>query len=172
VFAGLGLAWGLEAPPAAGGTGRLGWLAAVLAAVLGAHLVHGYVAPGRLAEGYRDYRISAEGARLSAPVLGNDGVYFQWTGARAVVTVPRQATELSLELRRPPAGTRVVEIRFDGRLVDSVRLDADGWRRVSYPLAKVRALPRRLELVVAPGGPGGGAADPGVAVRRIRWGDD
>jgi O-antigen ligase len=173
VFAGFGLAWGLEPTAPAAGAGRLGRLAAVLVAILGAHLIHGYVAPGRLAEGYRDYRISADGARLSAPVLGEDGVYFQWTGARAVVTVPRQATELSLELRRPSAEARVVEIRFDGRLVDSVRLDAGEWRRVVYPLGKVRALPRRLELLAAPGGtPGGRAADPGVAVRRIRWGDE
>jgi hypothetical protein len=174
VFAGWGLAAGLDAPAAdpGGGARRLSAVAFVLTGVLAAHLVHGYVWPGRLAEGYRDYRISEAGARLSAPERGEDGEYFQWTGARAVVSVPRQATELSFEMRRGSPVTQVVEVRFDGRLVDRVRLDADGWRRVVYPLQKVRTLPRRLELVAAPGAAGPAApADPGVAVRAMRWGD-
>jgi hypothetical protein len=170
--------WGLAASLAvrAGDAGRaLGRLAAValvLVVALAAHLVHAYVVPGRLAEGYVDHQISRAGARLSAPVRDDDGEYFQWTGARAVMTVPRQATELSFELRRRSADVRVVEIRFDGRLVDSVRLEDDGWRRVVYPLQKVRALPRRLELRIAPGAQVQDArVDRGVSVRRIRWGD-
>jgi hypothetical protein len=173
VFAGWGLAASLAARPdtTRQALARLGIVAATLAVALAAHLVHAYVTPGRLAEGYRDHVISAAGARLSAPAVAEDGSYFQWTGARAVVTIPRQATELSFELRRRPGDARVVEVRFDGRLVDSVRLDDDGWRRVAYPLQKVRTLPRRLELVVLSGPAGAGAPDPGVAIRAIRWGD-
>lgn len=174
IAAGWGLAASLSvrAGDADRAPGRLATATVALVLALTAHLVHAYVAPGPLAESYRDHRISEAGARLSAPVLDDDGEYFQWTGARAVVTVPRRATELSFELRRRPADVRVVEVRFDGRLVDSVRLDADGWRRVVYPLHKVRALPRRLELRVPPGAVAPGApADQGVAVRRIRWGD-
>jgi hypothetical protein len=174
MFAGWGLAVSLDRRPgdALRAPGRLAVATVALMVVFAAHLVHAYVVPGRLAEGYRDHRISQDGARLSPPVRDDDGEYFQWTGARAVVTIPRQATELSFELRRRPAHVRVVEVRFDGRLIDSVRLDADGWRRVAYPLQKVRALPRRLELLVAPGaGAPGSPADTGVAVRRIRWGD-
>ncbi|MEO5820320.1 MAG: hypothetical protein ABIT71_07410 [Vicinamibacteraceae bacterium] len=173
VFAAFGLAAALE-PPIASLTSarrRLGLVGALLAAGLAAHLVHGYVVSGRLAGEYRDRAITRAGERLSAPVLGDDGEYFQWAGTRAVVTVPRQATELSFDVRRSVAAPRDVEVRFDGRLIDRIHLDADGWRHVVYPLQRVRALPRRLEIVVLPGplatGPGD---DRGAAVRRIRWG--
>jgi hypothetical protein len=172
VFAGIGLALALEplAPTLASPLRwrRLAIVALALAAGLIAHLLHAYVVPGRLAEEYRNRVISQEGARLSAPVLDPDGEYLQWTGARAVVTVPRQATELSFELRRSGPAPHEVEVRFDGRAIDRVRLDDDGWRQVVYPLRRVRTLPRRLEIVVTapPAAPG----DRGVAVRRIRWG--
>ena len=125
VFAGWGLAAALEAPPGPADRSRrrLGIVAALLAAGLAAHVVHAYVVPGRLADEYRDREISRAGERLSAPVLDADGQYFQWTGARAVITVPRQATELSFELRRPGAASPDVEVRFDGRPIDRVRLD-------------------------------------------------
>ena len=122
VFAGCGLAAALEAPlgPADRSRRRLGIVAALLAAGLAAHVVHAYVVPGRLADEYRDREISRAGERLSAPVLDADGQYFQWTGARAVITVPRQATELSFDaaaarrgvarrrgaIRRPPDRSR------------------------------------------------------------------
>ena len=117
VFAACGLAAALEAPPGPADRSRrrLGIVAALLAAGLAAHVVHAYVVPGRLADEYRDREISRAGERLSAPVLDADGQYFQWTGARAVITVPRQATELSFELRQPGAASRDVEVRFDGR---------------------------------------------------------
>jgi hypothetical protein len=146
---------------------------------LAAHLVQGYVLSGRLADEYRERTISPA-ERLSAPVLGQDGEYFQWTGRRAVVTVPRQATELSFELRRTGPTPQHVEIRFDGRLIDRIRLDDDGWRHAVYPLQRMRTLPRRLEIVVpaSPADPParadtattGGRATGGAAVRRIRWG--
>ena len=56
-----------------------------------------------------------------------------------------------------------VEVRFDGRAIDRIRLDDDGWRHVVYPLQRMRSLPRRLEIVVTAGGNR-------AAVRRIRWG--
>jgi hypothetical protein len=77
--------------------------------------------------------------------------------------VPRQATELSFELRRSGPAPHDVEVRFDGRPIDRIRLDDDGWRHVIYPLQRVRALPRRLEIVVVSG-------SDRAAVRRIRWG--
>jgi O-antigen ligase len=165
VFAGVGLALALEPPlgSPARSRRRLGVVAALLAAGLAAHLVHGYVVSGRLADEYRDRTISQAGERLSAPVLGEDGEYFQWTGGRAVVTVPRQATELSLELRRAGPTPHDIEVRFDGRPIDRIRLDDDGWRHLVYPLQRVRALPRRLEIVVVSGGDR-------AAVRRLRWG--
>jgi hypothetical protein len=173
VFAAFGLAAGLE--PALGSPERMRWRLGVVAMLLvlglAAHLVHGYGVSGRLADAYRDREISRAGERLSPPVLDADGEYFQWTGPRAVVTVPRQATELSFDLRRSGPTTRDVEVRFDGRAIDRVRLDADGWRHLAYPLSRVRALPRRLEIVVLPGPAGAGtAADRGAAVRRIQWG--
>jgi len=136
---------------------------------LAAHVVHGYVVPGRLADEYRDREISRAGERLSAPVLGDDGQYFQWAGAQAVVTVPRQATELSLDLRQPDAAPRDVEVRFDSRTIDRVRLDDGAWRHLVYPLRRLKTLPRRLEIVVLPDS-GGAVSERGVAVRRIRWG--
>jgi hypothetical protein len=173
VFAAFGLAAALE--PALGSPERarrrLGVVTALLAGGLVAHLAHGYGVSGRLADAYRDREISRAGLRLSAPVVGDDGEYFQWSGARAVVTVPRQATELSFELRRSGAAARDVEVRFDGRPVDRVHLGDAGWRRVAYPLHRLRTLPRRLEIVVLPGpAEVGAAADRGAAVRRIRWG--
>jgi hypothetical protein len=173
VFTAFGLAAALE--PASGSPDRarrrLGLVTVLLATSLAAHLVHGYGVPGRLADAYRDREISRAGERLSAPVLGDDGEYFQWAGARAVITVPRQATELSFELRRWGSVPRDVEVRFDGRAVDRVRLGDDGWRRVLYPLSRVRTLPRRLEIVVLPeSSDARDAADRGAAVRRIRWG--
>ena len=129
--------------------------------------------PGRLANDYRDWVISRAGERLSAPILGDDGEYFQWTGPRAVVTVPRQATELSFELRRAGAEPEDVEVRFDGRLVDRIRLEDGAWRHVVYPLQRLRALPQRLEIAVVTTPAGlGDAPDRGAAVRRIRWGMD
>jgi hypothetical protein len=171
VFAACGLAAALEAPPGSTERSRrrLGIVAALLAAGLAAHVVHAYVVPGRLADEYRDREISRAGERLSAPELDADGQYFQWTGARAVITVPRQATELSFDVRQPGAPPRDVEVRFDGRTIDRVRLVDGGWRHVVYPLDRVKRLPRRLEIVVLPGGDGA-ASDRGVAVRRIRWG--
>jgi len=172
VFAAFGLALALE-PPAAGArpSARLGVVTGLLVLALAAHLFHGYVFPGILAEGYRDRQISLAGERLSAPHLGDDGEYFQWTGARSVITVPRQATELSFDLRRPGAAPRDVEVWLDARLVDRIRLDDGNWRRALYPLHRLRILPRRLDIVVRPlASAGGGQADPGVAVRRIRWG--
>jgi multisubunit Na+/H+ antiporter MnhF subunit len=173
VFAAFGLAAGLE--PALGspqrGRWRLGVVTALLVFGLAAHLVHGYGVSGRLADAYRDREISRAGERLSPPVLGDDGEYFQWTGARAVVSVPRQATELSFDLRRSGLAARDVEVRFDGRPIDRIRLDDERWRRLAYPLSRVRALPRRLEIVVLPGPADAGAeADRGAAVRRIQWG--
>jgi hypothetical protein len=168
VFAAFGLAAGLATGPAR--PGRLGPLAGLLAVVLGAHLVQAYVVPGRLADDYRDHAISAAGARLSAPERGDDGEYFQWTGPTAVVSVSRQATVLSFELRNPAPEPRTVEVRFDGRVVDQVRLGDGEWRRVSYPMRRVRtALPRRLELAVAAPAGGAAAIGRGVAVRRLRW---
>jgi hypothetical protein len=171
VFAACGLAAALAAPPGAADRSRrrLGIVAALLAAGLVAHVVHAYVVPGRLADEYRDREISRAGERLSAPVLDADGQYFQWTGARAVVTVPRQATELSFDLRQPGAAPRDVEVRFDGRTIDRVRLDDGQWRHVVYPLGRVKRLPRRLEIVVLPSRDGA-PVDRGVEVRRIRWG--
>ena len=171
VFAACGLAAALEAPLGSADRSRrrLGIVAALLAAGLAAHVVHAYVVPGRLADEYRDREISRAGERLSAPVLDADGQYFQWTGARAVITVPRQATELSFDVRQPGAAPRDVEVRFDGRTIDRVRLADGEWRHVVYPLHRVKTLPRRLEIVVLPGGDGA-AGDRGVAVRRIRWG--
>jgi len=171
VFAGWGLATALEPSPGPADRSRrrLGIVAALLAAGLAAHVVHAYVVPGRLADEYRDREISRAGERLSAPVLDADGQYFQWTGARAVITVPRQATELSFELRRPGAASPEVEVRFDDRPIDRVRLTDGDWRHVVYPLQRMKALPRRLEIVVLPSGDGA-PADRGVAVRRIRWG--
>jgi hypothetical protein len=171
VFAGFGLAAGLEAPTGTADRSRrrLGIVAALLAAGLAVHLVHGYVVPGRLADGYRDREISLAGERLSPPVLDGDGQYFQWAGARAVITVPRQATELSLDIRQPDAAARDVEVRFDGRTIDRVRLADGAWRHLVYPLRRLKTLPRRLEVVVLPGGDGV-AVDRGVAVRQIRWG--
>jgi len=174
VFAGWGLAAALEAPPGPADRSRrrLGIVATLLAAGLAAHVVHAYVVPGRLADEYRDREISLAGERLSAPVLDADGQYFQWTGARAVITVPRQATELSFDVRQPGAAARDVEVRFDGRTIDRVRLADGEWRHVVYPLHRIKTLPRRLEIVVLPGADGvdGAAGDRRVAVRRIRWG--
>ena len=132
VFAGWGLATALEPSPGPADRSRrrLGIVAALLAAGLAAHVVHAYVVPGRLADEYRDREISRAGERLSAPVLDADGQYFQWTGARAVITVPRQATELSFELRRPGAASPEVEVRFDDRPIDRVRLTDGDWRHV------------------------------------------
>ncbi len=175
VFAAFGLALALEPPgaPAARATARLGVVTGLLALALAAHLFHGYVMPGVLAEGYRDRQISLAGERLSAPVLGEDGQYLQWTGARAVMTVPRQATELSFDLRRPGAAPREVEVWLDARLVDRIRLDDGDWRHAVYPLRRMRILPRRLDIVVRPvASDGTGGADRGVAVRRIRWGTE
>ena len=171
VFAAFGLALALEpvtpgSPPAA----RLGVVTGLLALALAAHLFHGYVFPGILAEGYRDRAISLAGERLSAPVLGHDGQYYQWTGRRAVITVPRQATELSFDLRRPGAAPCDVEVWLDARLVDRIRLDDGDWRHAVYPLRRMRILPRRLDIVVRSVSGAGGSVDPGVAVRRIRWG--
>ena len=169
MFAGCGLAAALEAPPGPADRSRrrLGIVAALLAAGLAAHVVHAYVVPGRLADEYRDREISRAGERLSAPVLDADGQYFQWTGARAVITVPRQATELSFELRQPGAAPRDVEVRFDGRPIDRVRLDGRRLAPCRLPAARIKTLPRRLEIVVLPGGDGArarswcrGAPDP------------
>ena len=175
VFTAFGLAAALDRPAAVAraaspATARLGIVTALLGLALAVHLVYGYVLPGTLAEGYRDREISRAGARLSAPVLGDDGQYFQWTGHRAVVTVPRQARELSFDLRRPGATPREVEVRFDGRAIDRVRLEDGDWRHVVYPLRRVRALPRRLEIVVLPGPAGAAEEQTGVAIRRIWWG--
>jgi hypothetical protein len=171
VFTACGLAAALDMPigSAERSGRRLGIVAALLAAGLAAHVVHAYVVPGRLANAYRDREISRAGARLSAPVLDGDGQYFQWTGARAVITVPRQATELSFDLRRPGATPLDIEVRFDGRTIDRVRLEDGDWRHAVYPLQRLKALPLRLEIVVLPGHEGA-AAEQGVAVRRIRWG--
>jgi O-antigen ligase len=171
VFAAFGLAASLEPPlgSAERSRRRLGIVAALLAAGLAAHAVHAYVVPGRLADEYRDREISRAGERLSAPVLDAEGQYFQWTGARAVITVPRQATELSFDVRQPDTAPRDVEVRFDGRTIDRVRLEDGSWRHLVYPLDRVKTLPRRLEIVVLPGG-GGAASDRRLAVRRIRWG--
>ena len=132
----------LEPPPGPADRSRrrLGIVAALLAAGLAAHVVHAYVVPGRLADEYRDREISRAGERLSAPVLDADGQYFQWTGARAVITVPRQATELSFDLRQPGAAPRDVEVRFDGRPIDRVRLDG---RRVAPCRLPAAAASRR-----------------------------
>jgi len=167
-------AWGLAASlaPSAGEhpRARAGAVAWVLGGVLAAHLVQAYVVPGRLAEGYRDRAISEAGARLSAPVLGEDGEYFQWTGPAAALTVPRQATALSFELRSLSPVPQVVEVRFDGRTVDRIVLETHDWRTVAYPLSRLHTLPRRLELSASPPWqPPGEARDLGVRVRRIRW---
>ena len=172
VFAACGLAAALEPPPGPADRSRrrLGIVAALLAAGLAAHVVHAYVVPGRLADEYRDREISRAGERLSAPVLDADGQYFQWTGARAVITVPRQATELSFELRRPGRGVarRRGAVRRPHRSIASASRTASG-AMSSTRCSRVKALPRRLEIVVLPGGDGA-ARDRGVAVRRIRWG--
>lgn len=167
-------AWGLAASLAPSGgahpRARAGAVAWLLAAALGAHLVQAYVVPGRLAEGYRDRAISEAGTRLSAPVLGEDGEYFQWTGPAAALTVPRQATALSLELQRAAPTPQVVEVRFDGQVIDRIVLETRDWRRVVYPLNRMQTLPRRLELSASPAWqPPGEPRDLGVRVRRIRW---
>jgi hypothetical protein len=173
VFAACGLAAGLAPAGRQPASVRLGIVATVLLAVLAAHVVHAYVVPGRLAEGYRERAITLAGERLSAPVADGDGQYFQTTGARAVVTIPRQATALALELRRLAPEAQVVEIWLDDRLVDRVRLETPEWRRLAYPLGKLRALPRRLRLAVAPTWRApGDARELGVGVRRIRWGQN
>ena len=167
VFGAFGLAAGLAAGTAR--TDRLGPLAGLLAVVLAAHLVQAYVVPGRLADDYRDHAVSQAGARLSAPELGPDGDYFQWTGPLAVLSVSRQATVLAFEVRNPGPEPRTLEVRFDGRVVDRVVLGDAEWRKVTYPMRRARsALPRRLELAVVPP-PGGAAIGRGVAVRRLRW---
>ena len=171
VFAAFGMAAALDVPPGTADRSRrrLGIVAALLAVALAAHVVHAYALPGRLADEYRDREISLAGERLSPPVLGEDGQYFQWTGARAVITVPRQATELSFDLRQGGTAPRDVEVRFDGRSIDRVRLEDGDWRHLVYPLRRLKTLPRRLEIVVVPGADGA-AGDRGVAMRRIRWG--
>lgn len=173
VFAACGLAAGLAPAARQPAAARLGIVATVLVVVLAAHVVHAYVAPGHLAEGYRDRAITLAGERLSSPAADGDGQYFQTTGARAVITIPRQATDLAFDLRRLAPDAQVVEIWLDDRLVDRVRLETPEWRRVEYPLGKLRALPRRLRLVVAPTWRApGDAGERGVGVRRIRWGPD
>ena len=175
VFAAIGLAAGLT-PPMPAGTGtvrRAGLVAAALLIVLAAHVAQAWIAPGRLAEGYRDRAISRAGARLGAPEPDGEGGYLQWTGGAAFVTVPRQATALSFDLRSLAPGPQVVEIRLDDRLVDRVRLETHAWRHVEYPLAKLRELPRRLHLAVQPTWrEPGSTRELGVGVRRIRWGTE
>jgi O-antigen ligase len=170
VCAAWGLAASLAPPAGAHPRARAGAIAWLLAAVLGAHLVQAYVVPGRLAEGYRDRAMSEAGMRLSAPVLGEDGEYFQWTGATAALTVPRQATTLSFELQSLAPVPQVVEVRFDDRVIDRIVLETHDWRRVVYPLSRMQTLPRRLELSASPAWqPPGEPRDLGVRVRRIRW---
>jgi hypothetical protein len=141
--------------------------------VLGAHVLQAWVTPGRLAEGYRDREISRAGERLGAPEPDGEGAYFQWTGGAAFVTVPRQATALSFDLRSLGPEPQLVEIRLDDRLVDRVRLETHAWRHVEYPLGKLRELPRRLHLAVQPTWRAPGATrELGVGVRHIRWGTE
>lgn len=170
VCAGWGFAASLAPSGGAHPRARAGGVAWLLTAVLGAHLVQAYVVPGRLAEGYRDRAISGAGARLSPPVLGDDGEYFQWTGASAAVSVPRQATALSFELQSLAPTPQVVEVRFDDRVIDRIVLESHDWRRVEYPLSRMQTLPRRLELSASPAWqPPGAPHDLGVRIRRIRW---
>jgi hypothetical protein len=178
VFAAFGIAAGLASPPAPtalpGATARrAGVVAVVLLIVLGAHVTHAWISPGRLAEGYRDREISRAGERLGAPEPDGEGGYFQWTTGAAFVTVPRQATALSFDLRSLAPGAQVVEVRLDDRLVDRVQLADHGWHHVEYPLGKLRDLPRRLQLSVQPTWrEPGGTRELGVGVRRIRWGTE
>jgi O-antigen ligase len=165
LFAVWGMAAAIDRSTPRAAFSRLGVAAAVLGVVLAAHLVQGYVSPGLLAEAERDRAINRAGERLSAPVRADDGEYFQWTGPRAFVTVPRQATQLTFEVKRRAAVPTTIEVRFDDRIIDRLTLVDDDWRRVVYPLQRVHTLPRRLVLVVTTGAP---AAD--AAVRRLRWG--
>jgi hypothetical protein len=174
VFAALGVAAGLGPVAAPRSTaGRAGLVAVALLVVLGAHVAHAWVSPGRLAEGYRDHEISRAGERLGAPEPDGEGGYFQWTTGAAFVTVPRQATALAFDLRSLAPGPQVVEVRLDDRLVDRVQLGDHAWRHVEYPLGKLKDLPRRLQISVQPTWrEPGGTRELGVGVRRIRWGTE
>jgi hypothetical protein len=168
VFAACGLAAALEPPrvgrsraPPPGDRRR------AARGGLSAHLVHGHVVPGRLADAYRDREISSP-ASACPPVLGDDGRYFQPDRARAVITVPRQATELSFDLQQAATAPRDLECASTAaRSIASGSRTARG--AMVYPLRRLKTLPRRLEIVVMPVGDGS-ANDRGVAVRqRIRW---
>jgi hypothetical protein len=174
VFGAVGVVAGLALPAASGMTARRAGLVAVaLLVVLGAHVAHAWVSPGRLAEGYRDYEISRAGERLGGPEPDGEGGYFQWTTGAAFVTVPRQATALSFDLRSLAPNAQVVEVRLDDRLVDRVQLGDHGWHHVEYPLGKLRELPRRLQFSVQPTWrEPGGTRELGVGDRRIRWGTE
>jgi hypothetical protein len=171
VFAAIGVVAGLIPTAAPGATApRAALVTAVLLLVLGAHVAHVWVSPGRLAEGHRDYEISRAGERLGGPEPDGEGGYFQWTTGAAFVTVPRQATALSFDLRSLAPGPQVVEVRLDDRLVDRVSLPDHAWRHVEYPLGKLRELPRRLQFSVQPTfREPGGTRELGVGVRRLRW---
>ena len=168
-FAAFGVAAGL-APIAQPGTisRRAGLVTAALLIVLGAHVAHAWVQPGRLAEGYRDHEISRAGERLGAPEPDGEGGYFQWTTGAAFVTVPRQATALSFDLRSLAPGAQVVEVRLDDRLVDRIQLGDHGWHHAQYPLGKLRRFAAPSAVSVEPTWRSPAARAARGRVRRIR----
>ena len=138
VFAACGLAAALEAPRGSADRSRrrLGIVAALLAAGLAAHVVHALRrarAAGRRVPRSRDLprRRAPVARRCSATTASTSS----GAAARAVITVPRQATELSFDLRQPGAAPRDVEVRFDGRAIDRVRLEDGAWRHARLPAA-------------------------------------
>lgn len=172
VFMVAGVAAGLSATVQGPARWSRAAVMALLLAALGAHAVQAYVAPGRLGEALRDRQISRAGDRLLPPERDAAGEYFQWTGASAVVTVPRTAVRFAAEFRSIAPFPQTVEIRFDRRVVDRIRLDDHRWHEVRYtaPAGAAWPLPRRVELRVSPTWqPAGEPRTLGVMVRRISW---
>lgn len=175
VFTLIGLAAGLEevtveGTPSTVLDARVGRIALALAGVLALHLVQAYVVPGRLGEAFRDRQISRAGDRLLPPEQDEAGAYFQWTGASAFITVPRTATWFAAEFRSTAPFPQTIELRFDGRPIDRLVLDAGAWRPVRYGAGSIWTLPRRVEVHVTPAWQPPGATRPlGVMVRRIDW---
>jgi O-antigen ligase len=170
VFTHVGLAAALARGGGPALLRRSGLVAAGLAAVLVAHLVHAYVIPGQLADSFRSRQLDRAGLRLLPPQLDPDDGFFQWSGASAFLTVPRQATRFAAEIRSRAPFPQTVELRFDGRVIDRIVLREPMWRSIRYG-GRVWELPQRIELKVSPTWQPPGEARPlGVMVRRIDWG--
>jgi O-Antigen ligase len=126
------------------------WL--LLAAALAAHLTYEYVYPGPT----RDRNFWREAARrgwtLGMTEIDRQGIRFRWSGARATLAGPADATWLVLPLRSTAPEPQRVEIRLDGAFVDSVRLEDHAWRTLRYPLPRASWWARRriVELRIQP----------------------